>query len=274
MIYDKNLSLFYVEDSFHYDYMAALLKGIDPNAQLVSSKDGSSVVIWGWRHGCKLARNGKNVLIMERGYLGDRSEWTSLGWNGLNGYAKFYNDDVPNDRWVKYWKSGMKPWRGDAGGDYVLFCGQVISDQSLSDCPDYQFFVQEQLYKLRLTYGRVLFRPHPLMNRSADYYINIPKGIEVIDPTKTTITEDIEKARFVVAWSSNSLVDAMYHGVPFISHSRGSMVHTYQKENMFDEPDRETWGRRISYCQWTKEELANGTAWKHAKIGLNPPPII
>jgi len=265
MTINNIISLSYGHGTHQEDYARLLLEGIDPNAVLYSDEAKRNVVVWGWRKGRRIQnRSGKNILVMERGYLGDREEWTSLGWNGLNGYANFHNKDVPSDRWVKYWKNGMKPWRGD-DGDYVLVCGQVFNDTSLSDCRNYAHFLETRFIALLQMYGRVVYRPHPLSKWM--HGLSIPSKVEVVDPLLTPLTHDMEKARLVVAWNSNSLVEAMYNGIPFESNSPGSMVHEYSMTDMDTEPDRETWGRRISYCQWNKEELSDGSAWRHIKVG-------
>jgi hypothetical protein len=261
----KRLGLLYKPGSHQERQMDRLAHGVqDMNVhrQLMLP----NVAVWGWKRGRRLHRSRLNVLVLERGYLGDRMAWTSLGWNGLNGYATFYNTQVPEDRWARYWQDGMRPWKGD-WGDYVLFCGQVTTDASLYDCPSYAQFVEQELRKLVNAYGRVVYRPHPL-NKDPNF-ARIPPQVEILDPTKTTLQQDLERARAVVAWSSNSLVEALYAGVPAWSNSAGSMVHEYfNPAKPFDEPDREDWGRKLAYCQWSREEISAGIAWQHIKQGV------
>src|ERR1043165_6830238 len=76
-----------------------------------------AVACWSWHIGKGLRESGKDVLVMERGYLGDRFVWTSLGWNGLNNRAQWpVIDDV--SRFKTHFGHLMKPWK--TGGDYVL----------------------------------------------------------------------------------------------------------------------------------------------------------
>ena len=101
------------------------------------------IVVWGVAKAKRLKDIGaKHVLVMERGYLGDRNAWVSLGWDDLNGQANFYNKYVAADRWDKYWRDQMKPWKTD--GDNILICGQVITDQSLNDCDDYKTWLRDR----------------------------------------------------------------------------------------------------------------------------------
>lgn len=264
-----NLSFYYNVKSHQEEYLKLLVAGINKingtEYKLAKSEDKRNVVCWGWTSGHRLSHYGrKNTLVLERGYLGDRHEWTSLGWNGLNGYASFYNENVSDDRWTKYWKGGMKPWQGDDSSKYALLCGQVFTDKSLNDCTNYVAFIQQKLNTLKKKYNRVMFRPHPL---DKDRIRPRDKSIEIIDPTKSSLEENLKDARIVVAWNSNSLVEAIYNGIPFESNSRGSMVHQYMTDDLDKEPDRNDWGRKIAYAQWSREELTSGAAWSHIKAG-------
>lgn len=226
----------------------------------------SNIGCWGWHSGMRYRENGKNVLIFERGYLGNRSAFVSLGWNGLNGHANFYTDDVPDDRWIRYWKSGMGTWKGDVG-DYALLCGQVFGDASMFDCDNYGKWLVETLAYLRKKYGRVAFRAHPKFNMK-EAGIEIPGWVEMLDPIGTTLADNLKHAKLCVSWSSNATVLSFYSGTPSLTFSRGSMIRDYISNDLFAEPDRNDWGRRISYCQWSRAELLNGEAWSHISQGL------
>jgi len=73
---------------------------------------------------------GRDVLVMERGYIGDRTHWTSLGWNGLNGRARV--PLAPADggaRFERNYSRLMHPY--NPAGHYALIIGQVPGDASL-----------------------------------------------------------------------------------------------------------------------------------------------
>jgi len=81
-------------------------------------------VFWGMHHSQPIRttqdKAKKPWLMMERGYVGDRFHWTSIGYNGLNGHADFVNENCSGDRWDKYFDGYLKPWHG---GDYILLTG-------------------------------------------------------------------------------------------------------------------------------------------------------
>lgn len=217
------------------------------------------VVVWGVAKAKRLQTMGaKNVLIMERGYLGDRTNWVSLGWDDLNGQAKFYNQYVAADRWDKYWRGEMRPWKNT--GDVVLISGQVITDQSLNDCTDYIAWLNDTIAALS-TNHHVVFRPHPLEESGYD-------GLVDVEFSKhKDFMQDLNRAKCLVAWSSTTSVLAAYNGVPSCVFSKYAMTNEVSSNdfNTSYKPDRYDWGRKLAYCQWNLDELSNGVAWYHLK---------
>jgi hypothetical protein len=194
-------------------------------------------------------------LVMELAYFGDRRRtFVSLGFNGLNGHAEFHAKDMPGDRWAKHGVP-VAPWK--AGGDYVLVMGQVNGDASLATCPDYQKWLAQACEKAKAYGLPVYFRAHP-MQKMADK-VDVPHH-------KGTLEEALAGAAAVIAWNSNSLVDAVLVGVPVIAGDKGSMAWPVAAHEIGDElirPDRTQWLHDLAYCQWTHEEIASGEAWAH-----------
>ena len=123
---------------------------------------GANVVAcWGWRAGCQFHRMGKDVLVLERGYLGDRFSFTSIAWNGLNNRAEF--PEYPGDRGQRLASLGVSlaPLRAAGQGDYVLLAGQVSGDMALNG-HNLKPWYQRMAVEARQVYGlEVVFRPHP-----------------------------------------------------------------------------------------------------------------
>lgn len=219
-------------------------------------------VFWGMRraHGRQALAQGNRCVVVERAYLGDRFSWTSVGLNGLNGRADFRNADAPTDRWEQHWKHTVKPWRD--GGDYALIIGQVLGDAALCGVNPYDW-AQSQCHEAKKKYGKVYFRPHPLCKRKQ----SIP-GAQTLNCTES---EAFAGAAVVITHSSNFGVLAVMEGVPVVAEDVGSMVYAVSSRQVSDplvSPDRNDWGRRIAYAQWTPAELADGSAWRHITRGM------
>lgn len=204
---------------------------------------GDKVACWGWRTGQKWHRLGFDVLVFERGYIGDRFAWTSLAWNGLNGRGTAPVIDDGGARFRQYHGS-LKPWNPD--GDYVLICGQVPGDASLQGADLNPWYISKVLEHAR---DRIIFRPHPLgAKRGA---IQTLPGAET---SSRSLDEDIAGAKLVVTYNSNSGVDAMLAGKPATCENEGSMIYGVSPE------DRQQWASRLAWRQWTIDEIESGFA--------------
>lgn len=215
-------------------------------------KAADLVVFWGVRRGGDIAvqRRHGAVCILERGYVGDRHEWTSVSFGGgLNGRGKFYGPFQDASRWEKHFAGLMKPWRSTDG--YALVLGQVPTDMSLigTDGPKFWAYAQEELRKQGF---EVRFRPHPLADRPGT-----PKA-------GPSIEQDLAGARFAVAWNSNSTVDAVLAGVPSITMDEGAMAWpvTGHALEMPPAPDREAWAHALAWKQWRLDEMQSGYCWE------------
>lgn len=215
------------------------------------------VACWGWRIGQYLKTASRQVLVMERGYIGDRFAWTSLGWNGLNGRATFNPKNDPA-RFNENFSALMKPWKPE-GGEYVLLIGQVPGDASLAGRDLKPWYEQAAETAAKEYHLPVRFRPHPLAARRGA--ILPVKGAPFINGT---LDSALSKAAVVVTYNSNTAVDAVLAGVPTVTQNAGSMAREVSGHTIGDRvtPDREEWAARLAWCQWSIEELRSGVAWE------------
>lgn len=220
------------------------------------------VTCWGWRGGKRLRQAGHRVLVLERGYLGDRFAWTSLGWDGLNGYATFPESGGP-ERLALHHPEALRPWRsGD--GDLALLLGQVKGDASLVRIDPLWWY--DTAAKALLARGwRVAYRQHPVEAERGYPLPILPAGVEV---RRGTLAEALRGVAVAVAWNSNALTDCACLGVPVIACDKGAMAWPVAGHGLDAgvlRPDREPWAERLAWCQWSLDELQDGTAWEHVR---------
>lgn len=205
-----------------------------------------TVVCWGWREGVQHRERGAQVLVMERGYLGDRFEWTSLAWNGLNNRGEMPIVDDHGERFRRHFDQLLKPWNPD--GHYTLICGQVPGDMSLQGRDLHSWYESQALL-----YSDARFRPHPLAYRRER-----PRAVRGAPDIGGTLEEALAGARLVSTWNSNSGVDALLAGKPTHVEDAGGMAYG------IDETNREPWLHRLAWRQFTIEEITSGLAWEVA----------
>lgn len=217
-------------------------------------------LFWGHRMHDLIERqrlNGRDYMVAERGYIGDRFAWTSLGYNGLNGRADFLNKGKDSERWDKHFDHLMHPWK--YGGDYIIIMGQVSGDASLTNLRNFNSWVEKILETIRQHHTMmVVYRPHPLARQAS------PNGLRVFNGV---LEEDLKGAALAVTYNSNSGVDAVLAGVPTITMDEGSMAWSVTSHDPAHViyPDRTGWAAALAWCQWKPEEIRNGDAWEHLK---------
>jgi hypothetical protein len=202
---------------------------------------------------------GQHYLVMERGFVGDihaRREWTSLGFDGLNGRAK-RPTGMPADRWDAHFGGVMRPWK--SGGDYAVVMGQTRGDAALVGVDIVQWYAAAALCLAQIWGLPVLFRPHP-----ADPTSPGPRGVA---GDTGELAACLAGAAMVATFNSTAAVQAVLAGVPTIAMDRGSMAYEVTAHDWGHRatPDRRQWAADLAYAQWRAAEIADGTAWDHLK---------
>lgn len=213
------------------------------------------VVMWGWRHHRKV--KGKPILLMERGHVPDRMQYTSLGWNGLARHGRYAAIDDGGARWRTHWGHLLQPWNAD--GTYDLILGQVNGDQSLHGT-NVEQWADDVCRILRKRGREIIYRPHPIVVQRGHRFH--PKGAQ---PSRGSLAEDVAGASRVIAYCSTASVESVLAGKPTITMDAGAMAWEMTSHGL-DEPivmpDREAWAHRLAWAQYTMEEIASGFAWE------------
>lgn len=219
------------------------------------------VVMWGVRkrHDIAAAKAaGADVVVLERGYLGDRMSWTSVSFGGgLNGRGEFRGARTDPERFETHFGGLMRPWREDRGG-YALLIGQVPGDMSLAEVDIDQWY-RIAAKALRRQGWEVMFRPHPLAGRRA-----APRYSHGVKHVGGTLHEAMDRAGLVVTWNSNAGVDAALYGRPVVAMDPGSMAWDVAGHQVTETetPDRADWAARLAWKQFSRAEIASGECWE------------
>lgn len=212
------------------------------------------VACWGWRIGAQLRRQGHEVLVLERGYLGDRFSWTSIAWNGLNGRGTFAA--TPDDGGARYraHHAPWSPWRPPSG--YALIVGQVPGDASLQGRDLEPWYVQ-MAAKAREAGLEPVFRQHPVARQRG--YRQGPRDVRSLGGT---LDEALGGAAVAITFNSNTGVDALLAGVPVVVDNEGSMAWPLASPDVRNlvRPERADWAHALAWKQWLLSEIADGTA--------------
>ncbi len=228
-------------------------------------------VVWGFRQHVVMEK-APHTLVMERGHVGDRMKWTSLGWDGLGGNGRY---PIPattgaDIRWRWFFGNLMKPWRPTKSGKYALVCGQVPGDAAVRDI-NISNWITETCRIVHHDWNLpVVYRPHPLTLQLGYPELVAPDGTRI--SRNGALADDLIDAAVAITYSSTAGVEIVLAGVPLVALSKGSMardVATHDLTPGLFRPDRTKWAHRLAYTQWSNEEISSGIAWDFVRTRLN-----
>ena len=223
-------------------YLTAFVEGLRRHG-VATGEGGDFVVMWGHKRR-DIIDGPRPYVVLEQAYVGDRLAACSVGWNGLNGRAWFPTGPAR-------WRIDLQPWRTVDGPACLI--GQVPGDASLHGADMAGFY--------RSVTVPAVFRPHPLAIRQKVDGLPLHTG---------PLAQAFERFSHVITWNSNTAVEAVIAGVPAVAVDRGSMAWDVSGRDVNaapPRPDRRAWADRLTWCQWTAQELADGTAWEAVRHG-------
>jgi len=227
---------------------------------------GDVAVCWGWRHGLKLQMQGFDVLVMERGHIGDRHAQAACGWNGLGRRARYVTSEEAGDghglRFSRQFGQLRQAWKD--GGFYALLLGQVPGDTALDGMgAGFDAWTQARVAELRAAGYAVMYRPHP---------VAVERGHMIrpghAEPSRGTLDEDLKWAQAAVAFNSTAAVEAVLAGVPTITLDEGAMAWPMASHAIGEplvRPDRTRWLADLAWTQFSLGEIRSGFAWNRLR---------
>lgn len=224
--------------------------------------------VWGWRCGERVRQAGftKPILVMERGFLGDRFSWTSLGWDGLNGRARWNESHDNGERFWSNFDHLAYEWERFDG--YALLIGQVEGDMALKGV-DFGAWCRRAVSVLQGRGFDVRFRAHPEAVKRGQ-----PAPVASSLVMEGTLADALSSAACVVTWNSNTAVEAVLAGIPSFAVDPGSMAWPVTAHGPLDDlimPDRSDWFRDMAWRQWSMEEISSGFAWNVVREAMKCP---
>lgn len=153
--------------------------------------------------------------------------------------------DVPDDRWKALKLEGsVKPWRKSKPGDKI-----VIAD-TLSD-----YWVMRGLtgWSQRMAEELKRYTKRPIVIRHKE--------------SKLPLDQELADAHCLVTHGSIAAVESVVMGCPvFVDQSSAAALVGMTDFSKIETPiypeRRQKWLNALAYCQYTEEELVDGTLWR------------
>lgn len=222
-------------------------------------------VTWGLRGGRtgimqRTIKNGGRHLVMERGFIGNREQWTALSFDGIAGRGSFPIITDPS-RFISLHGHMMREWR-DNVPSRALVMGQVLGD-IVTRHTDLNEWTQRTINALHSDGWSVAYRPHPI--DVAKRRVRLFSNCDQMN-APMPIDKALDGVGLVVTFNSTSAVETVLAGVRTCASDVGSPAYDVTSRNFVPTAyDRGTWAAETAWKQWSAEEIRDGTAWSHLR---------
>lgn len=223
-------------------------------------------------------RTNRRVLIVDSNLFNYRNKNTAVPYSrfSFDGIfpttGNYFWDNPDPARWQQISQDTgivLKPWRTD--GKHILICTQRNGGWSMKGLNVVQWLT-DTVNQIRQYSSRpIVVRPHPGDKRAREY-LNLPNQDWTLS-TQEQLVDDFVDAWAVITYNSSPGVAAAIEGIPvYVTDPTPAISQAFDVANLdlstIESPktfERQAWIERIAMCHWNRNELSNGSAWKHMK---------
>lgn len=222
---------------------------------------------------CK--ENNLPLLIRELPVIRTNTDgWWRFSWNTFFCDEGIYPYDELYDRWSQIsdlCQLRTRDWHRP--GDSVLFCLQKSRDSALNKLHqqnyEYLQYCIDTINQIKLNTDRkIIVRSHPRDTL-------LPKVLQETFPdiefsSGNSLNYDFQRSWCCITYNSNSAVEAALHGIPLITLDSSSPAREVSHHSISDieknvDFNLHSWLKKISFMQWSPEEIHSGKAWSFLK---------
>ena len=232
-----------------------------------------------------VAVNAKCFVCIETPLLNRVTDRENQYWRvGVNGFLNLdaewptLKTDAANQRLAEFgidWAG----WNSNSDG-HVLIALQLPGDASLRGI-DINDWAYKTILDIRTHTDRfIVVRNHPLASQRAfgdheelarKLLLAGVQNIKFSDGQIVPWSQDLQNAYCTVTYTSGLAIDSVLSGIPTIACDAGNfawgissrLVRNINNVKMAPDEEVQQWLRNLAGCQWSDDEMRNGTAWSH-----------
>ena len=188
--------------------------------------------------------------------------------------AEYANHNSDSSKWTEISQRlgvDVKPHRVGKDG-YILICMQRDGGFAMKTL-DPMTWLREKIQQIRaVTAQQIVIRPHPGQYEMRDFSAytgpNARKlNIQVIDPKRTRLIDDLKNATAAVFFNSSASVAAVCEGIPIFVDDASCVSWAVANKNIADilTPqtfDRTQWLWDLSAAHWSDQEGRSGAIYR------------
>jgi hypothetical protein len=232
-----------------------------------------------------IASNAKRFVCIETPLLNRVTDQENQQWRvGVNGFLNLdaswpvlnrnAADQKLNDLGIQW--SG---WRSNPEG-HILVALQLPGDASLRGI-DINDWAYRTILDIRKNSNRfIVVRNHPMASQRAfgdheelarKLLLAGVQNIKFSDGQVVPWYHDLDDAYCTVTYTSGLAIDSVVSGIPTVACDPGNFAWGISSNSVTDINNVKmestevlhAWLRNLAGCQWSVEEMQNGTAWQH-----------
>lgn len=198
-------------------------------------------------------------------FYGDNNYFSSNNWFRIskNSLQNINFRDRGNERLLKM-QIKIDPWRKQ--GDHILLLPPTESFQIIFNKQNWCKDIINELKKYTDRPIKIRHKPTETTISWENGYMINGGTINRAEFSKTSFNEDLENCWAVVAFQSSAVNDAIAAGVPaFVDTMNAASVMGNTDLSLIESPiykDQYQYFKHLSYCQFSRKEILNGTAWR------------
>ena len=232
-----------------------------------------------------VAANAKRFVCIETPLLNRVTDRENQHWRvGVNGFLNLdaewptLRTDIANQRLAEF-GINWTGWNSNPDG-HILVALQLPGDASLrgTDINDWAY---RTIMDIRKRTDRfVIVRNHPLASQRAfgdhdelarKLLLAGVQNIKFSDGQIVPWSHDLQGAYCTVTYTSGLAIDSVLSGIPTMACDPGNfawgissrLVRDINDVKMASNEEVRAWLRNLAGCQWSADEMRDGTAWRH-----------
>jgi hypothetical protein len=232
-----------------------------------------------------VAANAKRFVCIETPLLNRVTDRENQHWRvGVNGFLNLdaewptLRTDIANQRLADL-GINWSGWNSNPDG-HILVALQLPGDASLRGA-DINDWAYRTIMDIRKRTDRfVIVRNHPLASQRAfgdhdelarKLLLAGVQNIKFSDGQIVPWSHDLQGAYCTVTYTSGLAIDSVLSGIPTIAYDAGNfawgissrLVRDINDVKMASNEEVCAWLRNLAGCQWSADEMRDGTAWSH-----------
>ena len=219
-------------------------------------------------------KHNNKLIIMEEGFI-QRGTYYALSYESIINFGNYpsYPDDLKRFNLLNLKINSTFPTKFKKC-QHILFCLQIYYDTQVYFL-NYEKWVKKTLVKIRKYCNRkIILRKHP--NDNTPFFTGIISWLKKTkfknyEISNNSLKKDFEQVYCVIALNSTILIDAVLQYKPILAGHYSSIVYDIAEKKIeninnlqkFSKEDIINCLKKITYKQWSLEEIKNGTAFPY-----------